>query len=274
MLLLIVKTENMKSHQFVFSIMALAFVFIQSCIPQEPKPEDFSPEIALEWNEKIIKIAVAEDNLLTLKGLRTISMVHIAMHDVLNTLLPKYERYSYKGKSMDADPLVAVAYAAYFVSVDQYPDKKEELETLLHKWVTNSEGSKETAMARDLGEAVSKSLLQKRSDDGFNSEAEYTWHPMGPGVYAEFNEHSGTPEGFVFGSGWAIAKPFALPKSDYFRVPPPPEIASEAYTKAFNEVKKMGSSTSVSRSTDQTHFAMWWKEFSERSHNRLSLIHI
>ncbi|MEM9648348.1 MAG: vanadium-dependent haloperoxidase, partial [Bacteroidota bacterium] len=88
--------------------------------------------------------------------------------------------------------------------------------------------------------------------------------------YAEFNEHSGTPDGFIFGSGWAKAKPFMLPTPEHFRSPPPPEIQSDAYTQAFNEVKEVGSTVSQRRTTDQAHLAMWWKDFVENSHNRLA----
>ncbi|MDF1573135.1 MAG: vanadium-dependent haloperoxidase [Bacteroidales bacterium] len=99
---------------------------------------------------------------------------------------------------------------------------------------------------------------------------------MAPGVYAEFNEHSGTPEGFVFGSGWAKAQPFLLTEQGHFRSPPSPEINSDAYTIAFNEVKEVGCFESETRSTDQSHMAMWWKDFVENSHNRLArdLVHV
>jgi membrane-associated phospholipid phosphatase len=93
---------------------------------------------------------------------------------------------------------------------------------------------------------------------------------MGPGVYAEFAEHSGTPEGFVFGSGWATAKPFMLESPSQFRSPAPPEIASDEYTRAFLEVKEVGRYESTSRTPDQSHLAMWWKDFAENSHNRLA----
>ena len=93
---------------------------------------------------------------------------------------------------------------------------------------------------------------------------------MAPGVYAEFSEHSGTPEGFVFGAGWATARPFVLPRSDVFRAPPPPAIDSPEYTAAFDEVKEIGRFESPSRTPDQTHLALWWKEFVESSHSRLA----
>ncbi|MBZ0268945.1 vanadium-dependent haloperoxidase, partial [bacterium] len=113
-------------------------------------------------------------------------------------------------------------------------------------------------------------VLARRADDGWDSEAAYAWHPMGPGVYAEFAEHSGTPEGFVFGAGWAASRPFLLPSPDHFRSPPPPPIGSTTYTDAFREVKEVGRHDSVLRTADQSHLAMWWKEFVESSHNRLA----
>lgn len=74
----------------------------------------------------------------------------------------------------------------------------------------------------------------------------------------------------MFGAGWAHARPFALLRADQFRVPPPPAIESDEYTAAFDEVKEAGRFQSRTRTTDQTHLAMWWKDFVENSRNRLA----
>jgi len=74
----------------------------------------------------------------------------------------------------------------------------------------------------------------------------------------------------VFGAGWATVKPFALVRPDQFRVGPPPAIDSKEYAAAFDEVKDVGAFASRTRTADQTHLAMWWKEFVEASHNRLA----
>ena len=126
--------------------------------------------------------------------------------------------------------------------------------------------SNKTEKGKALGVEVAKAILKKRKDDGWDTEAAYNWHPMGPGVYAEFNEHSGTPEGFVFGAGWGMAMPFAMKNNNQFTVPAPPEIESIDYTNAFNEVKEVGRFQSIERSIDQTHLALWWKDFAENSH--------
>ena len=115
----------------------------------------------------------------------------------------------------------------------------------------------------ELGEAAAQAVLAKRAGDRWDNTAAYTFHPMAPGVYAEFSEHSGTPQGFVFGAGWAVVEPFALKSPAQFRSPPPPAINSAEYTRAFDEVRTVGRFNSRTRTADQTHLAFWWKEFAE-----------
>ena len=244
----------------------LAIVLI-CCKADTKETADYPSEVAIAWNKLILETAIAEDNLLTLKGLRTLSMAHLAMHDALNSIEPKYDHYVFHELTSNADPITAVTYAAYVVAADQYPDKKATFDSLLGKHTYGKGENKK--VGKTVGEAAAKAVLEKRNEDRWNGEKEYTLHPMAPGVYAEFNEHSGTPEGYVFGAGWAAAAPFALPSADHFRAPPPPTINSPAYTEAFNEVKAVGSYDSAIRTADQRHLALWWKEFSESSHNAL-----
>lgn len=66
------------------------------------------------------------------------------------------------------------------------------------------------------------------------------------------------------------AQPYTLSRPDQFRSPSPPAISSSAYTRAFEEVKTYGRYESKLRTLNQTHLAMWWKDFVENSHNRLA----
>ncbi|MDJ0712181.1 MAG: vanadium-dependent haloperoxidase [Woeseiaceae bacterium] len=226
--------------------------------------------LATEWNEAVLEIAEAEDGFLTLKGLRTVTMMHIAMHDALSSIDGEYEIYAYGGVRRDASPVVAATIAAFTVAADQYPDQQRRLAVLRDRWLRDIGAGKSTRIGKKLGEAAARAILANREGDGWDAEAEYRWHPMAPGVYAEFQEHSGTPQGFIFGAGWAKARGFALAHPSQFRVPPPPEITSDSYAKAFAEVKKVGRFQSMIRTPDQTHIALWWKDFAENSHNRLA----
>jgi len=260
---------NQFQKSFGVFILSLFLIF-QSCKPKPLEINSYPADLVSSWNEKIINYAIAEDNLFTLKGVRTVALMDIAIHDALNSISTKYTTYSYNVDTQEGDPIAAAAQAAYQVALSQYPDKESELIEELNNWLnTINEGDLKDKGIK-LGKASAESILKLRSNDTYNEESEYTWHPMAPGVYAEFNEHSGTPQGFIFGAGWSKAKPFLLKSSDQFRSPPPPEINSLEYTKAYNEVKEVGATISNTRTKDQAHFAMWWKEFIENSHNRLA----
>ncbi|PWL38755.1 hypothetical protein DKG77_10945 [Flagellimonas aquimarina] len=252
------------------TLFLIIILLLESCLTEKENKTNYSGEIVSVWNKKVIDFAIAEDGLFTLKGVRTTSMMHVAMHDALNAIVPKYSHYAYKEGGADANPMAAVAQAAYEVAVNEFPDQKKELDGMLDYWLSmvREGGSKNQGIR--IGKASATAILKMRNNDTWNEQSEYMWHPMAPGVYAEFNEHSGTPEGFIFGAGWSKAKPFLLKSSDHFRSPPPPEINSDSYTQAFNEVKEVGATLSSTRTQDQTHFAMWWKEFIEISLNRLA----
>ena len=226
--------------------------------------------LATEWNDTVLRIAEAEDGFLTLKGLRTVTMMHIAMHDVLNSNGGAFETYALHEIDRNADPPKSAAQAAYRVALSQYPDQEDQLRKLRDRWLSEPAARESDDASIAAGNAAADAILGSRMGDGWDNEAEYRWHPMAPGVYAEFAEHSGTPEGFIFGAGWARARGFALERPDQFRVPPPPAIDSNEYTEAFNEVKAIGRFQSMTRTPDQTHIALWWKDFAENSHNRLA----
>ena len=230
----------------------------------------YGPEIVISWNELIMALAVEQDGLLTLNGVRTEALAHIAMHNALNAIVPVYTSYGYDEIQPGADPIAAASQAAFEVSKLSFPENESALRELLESTLSKIPDGDAKTLGIQHGKEIATRLLEARSKDNWNGEAEYTWHPMAPGVYAEFNEHSGTPEGFIFGAGWAAATPFMLPSQDHFRSPPPPEIESDDYTRAFIEVKIFGRTESTERSDDQAHLAMWWKDFVENSHNRLA----
>jgi membrane-associated phospholipid phosphatase len=229
-----------------------------------------SGNLAIEWNRRLLEVAEAEDHFLTLKGVRTASMMHLAMHDALNAIDARYASYRFQGAVADADPVAAATQAAWEVAVEQYPDRKAVFDSLRTRWLAQAPDGDARAKGEALGKAAAEAVVGSRDGDGWDAEAEYTFHPMGPGVYAEFHEHSNTPQGFVFGAGWAGARPFFLERADHFRAPPPPEIGSDAYARAFDEVKEVGRDASTTRTADQTHLALWWKEFIDKSMNRLA----
>jgi membrane-associated phospholipid phosphatase len=228
------------------------------------------PELLVDWNAQVLAAAQAEDRLLTLKGVRTAAIMHLAIHDALNCTQRRYGAYAFEADGTGADGVAAATEAAYTVLLDQYPQLHAGWRRTRAKWLATTAPGAARDRGIALGAQAAAAVLARRAGDGWNREATYEFQPMAPGVYAEFSEHSGTPQGFVFGAGWAAVRPFALRSPDQFRSPAPPAVSSAAYLRAFNEVREVGRFESRTRTADQTHLALWWKDFVESSHNRLA----
>lgn len=255
--------------------MASATLLVCSCAERRaptlhPARDETNGALIVAYNRRVLAIANAEDHLLSLKGARTLSMMHLAVHDALNAIVPRYATYLELESAPGADPIAAAARAAHDVAVGQYPNAAAELARELDTWLLPlAEGpAKDSGQA--LGRAAAVALSKAREHDAWNAEGDYQLEPPGPGVYADFPAHSGTPPGFVFGSGWGRAKPFLLQGPRQFPLPPPPPLDSSAYAEAFEEVKTLGRFDSAMRSAEQTHIALWWKDFAENSMNRLA----
>lgn len=228
------------------------------------------PDLLVAWNARLLATAEAEDRFLTLKGVRAAAIMHLAVHDALNAIDPRFKAYAYESDGRGADPIAAASQAAFVIANDQYPAQHDTWESLRKRGIERARDRKSREAGIALGEAAARAVIAKRAHDRWDHPATYKFQPMAPGVYAEFNEHSGTPRGFVFGAGWAMVEPFALESSGQFRSPPPPAIDSTAYARAFEEVRSLGRFESRARTADQTHLAFWWKDFVENSHNRLA----
>jgi hypothetical protein len=218
--------------------------------------------LIVAWNELAHDIAVAEDQFRTFKGQRALAMMHLAMHDALNSIRPVYERYAYAGPRTIAHPIAAAAQAAHDVLISQYPSQQARAAAELAIWINELADGQLASRGRRLGQAAAAAILAKRANDGFDFEGTYQF-VQGPGRYQT------TPpwEGFVAQPGFRLAKPFvsARPRE----LSPPPPLKSTAYFRAFQEIKDYGAANSSLRTADQTAYAIWWMEFAEGSVNRV-----
>jgi PAP2 superfamily len=62
----------------------------------------------------------------------------------------------------------------------------------------------------------------------------------------------------ALGAHWGQCIPFVVTSTSQFRAPPPPAMASSAYTAAYNEVKNLGGVTSPQRTEEQTFIGIFW----------------
>jgi hypothetical protein len=218
----------------------------------------------ISWNETAYEIALAADSFRTFKGHRALAMMHIAMHDAVNGVRPRYRQYAFFGRDTLADAAVAAAQAAHDVLAAEYPSAAAVIDAELAGRVAST-GNAFASRSAELGRKAAVAILAKRRGDGVDVMGTYAFRQTA-GAYAT------TPpwNGFVAWPGFRYARPFALTSPSQLRPPPPPALESREYARALNEVKQVGGAKSTSRSADQTGYAVWWMEYAEGSVNRLA----
>src|SRR5262249_28392514 len=105
-----------------------------------------------------------------------------------------------------------------------------------------------------IGQAVAAQILALRSADGA-AQAQFPYTAPGagtPGVWVPL----GTAAPVL--PRWGRVTPWALRLGSQFRPHPPPSLQSRRYARDVNEVKDIGSMSSVTRTAEQTEIARFW----------------
>jgi hypothetical protein len=106
-----------------------------------------------------------------------------------------------------------------------------------------------------LGAGIANLLIALRAGDGFRAPVTYTApNPPIPGVWLPT---APTPP---VGTYAGLMRPFSLDSADQFRPHGPPALDSKRWAREYNEVKEIGSSTSTTRTAEQTLAARFWAE--------------
>jgi hypothetical protein len=183
---------------------------------------------------------------------RVQAMVQIAVHDALNAIVQRYDRYAYFGVANPAaSPDAAVAAAARQTLLGQLatvPDSA--LKTAAIATVENAYAASvgpvphdaATQAGIDAGDAAAAAILALRIGDGSDTpHLPYTLLPA-PGVYQP-TPNPEFPAAIVPSfAGWANVTTFVLNHSSQFEVEPGAllDVLGPAYTSNYNEVKQLG----------------------------------
>ncbi|MDI1322800.1 MAG: phosphatase PAP2 family protein [Algoriphagus sp.] len=233
-----------------------------------------SPEIMLKWNHQIQK---AYTFYLGGPGLspplvsRLFAIYHVAMHDALNSVDPRYETYASEVEDKNADPNAAMIQAVYDVLTALGPTTgphKTSIDSLYTATMGEVKKGDKKERGIALGKAVAESLLAKRSADvpfiklvGFNPTP-----PSGtvPGVFKYIAPLNYALAGFHLQQTWVINS------ADQFRPDPPYPVNSPEYTADYNEVKSLGAINSTEVTQDQRSLGIFWAENSSRGLNNVA----
>jgi hypothetical protein len=155
-----------------------------------------------------------------------------------------------------ASPEAAVAAAAHRILVHYLPNQAPGIldPAYTASLATIPDGQAKTDGVAT-GEQVAAFVIAERADDGFRAPVTYT--PPDPPIPGVWIPTAPTPP---IGTYLGLMRPFSLASADQFRPSGPPELDSKKWARDYNEVKEIGSSTSTTRTGEQTLAARFWAE--------------
>jgi membrane-associated phospholipid phosphatase len=220
--------------------------------------------IALDHTPAVVgNVELEAEQLGATRTSRAMAIVHIAIHDAVNAIVRRYPGYTgqlptLSGSSQDA----AIAQAAHDTLVALYPRQAPRFDACLREEIARLAQGRATLNGIDVGRRAAAAILALRASDG-----NYDGEPVvgqdyqvsnAPGVWRP-DPVSRSP--IALGAYWQRLTPFVLPSIERFRAPPPPALTSDAYARAFNEVKQLGGDgvrTPTRRTPDQTVAGIYW----------------
>jgi hypothetical protein len=203
---------------------------------------------------------------------RSLAMMHLAMHDAVNAVNPRYQRYALAAAppaASGADPAVAAAVAAHDVLAVLYPRAQATalLKAKLEETLLDAGIGPTIEAGKRVGRAAAAAVLAKRANDGSANTEPYV-QGTAPGKY-RFT----APFKFAAAPHWRKVTPFGLTSPSQFRTSAAPALTSEAYRRDFDEVKRVGGKAAGgARTRDETNYAAFWYEFSDIGWNRVARV--
>ena len=250
-------------------------------VPEEimtKKPDDpgfVENAMVIYWNQKAS--AVLENFNPPPAQSRLFAMIQIAVHDALNSIKPKFERYALLNeREKDANPDAAVASSAYWaikglglgagLPVDAWYDQS---------LATIPDGdSKELGKA--LGKKAADAIISNRENDGLTQALAPVAIPDGaiPGAYRSTLPYSnpdlGLPKVKAIPNWGTALRPFVVLSHSQFRPEGPSPVNSASYVADFNEVKTKGARVNHTRTDEETEIGFFWIEKSSIGWNRFA----
>jgi PAP2 superfamily len=254
-------------------------------------PYQAAADEVLDWSVTGFDAAVAGgQNNIVLS--RTMAMLHLAIHDALNAIDRRYEPYLYQATAeASAAPAAAIAAAARDVLVGVIPtwgkaEQRAKALAIVDTAYNAALAKVPAGLPKDqgiaLGQAAAAAMLAARKADGSSVPPQYT-----PGTAAgQWRPHPNPvppnppiPDPALAAGNWPAmlpqwgqVAPFTMATPWQFRLPGPPALASTAYARDYEEVKRMGGKNSTARTVEQSETARYWYEGSPQGWSRIARV--
>ncbi len=230
-------------------------------------------DMVLYWNEKAAM--VLNPGFTQVPRTRVFARIQVAVHDALNSIKPKYERYAFNEREQHADPRAAVASAAYWVMKRTTLVGNPPLDQWYNESLATIPDGESKELGKDLGKRSADALIANRANDGFTQVIGISTTPpngINPGEYrSTVTAINWAPTQTLFPfrnlPNWGtVMKPWVIESNQQFRPAGPYAVNSAGYTTDFNEVKAKGARVGSTRTAQEEKIGQFWSE------NRPSLI--
>jgi hypothetical protein len=195
----------------------------------------------------------------------SLAMVQGAVYDAVNAIDGGHRPYiaAPAADPSDSKP-AAAATAAYRTLVGIFPTQQATLQPLYAASLAGVPGGPAKAGGVEVGEASAATMLATRANDGRGGPFTFVFGTT-PGVWRPTPPNFGLDPAPWVGN----VRPFLVPSVEMLRTDGPNALTSAAYADDLNEVKRLGSLTSTSRTADQTQAAIFWQDSGPAIWNRV-----
>ena len=225
-----------------------------------------SVDEVVRWN-KVATDATVAAKINPLAESRIFAILHVAIHDAVNAVEPRYEPYQPRTSPAPAgaSAQAAIAGAAHATLVALLPDSKATFDAALEETLRSITDESSRAAGLEVGRTAAAAILTARQNDGENRTVEYT-----PGTKP--GDYCPTPPDFKPAAlvHWGSVTPFVLKSADQFRCPDPPAVNSPRAFADLEEVRAIGGTKSAMRTAEQSEIARYWYESSPQGWNRIA----
>ena len=195
----------------------------------------------------------------------SLAMVQGAVYDAVNAIDGGHRPYiaAPAADPSDSKP-AAAATAAYRTLVGIFPTQQATLQPLYAASLAGVPDGPAKTGGVEVGEASAATMLATRANDGRGGPFTFVFGTT-PGVWRPTPPNFGLDPAPWVGN----VRPFLVPSAEMLRTDGPNALTSAAYAEDLNEVKRLGSLTSTSRTADQTQAAIFWQDSGPAIWNRV-----
>jgi hypothetical protein len=227
-------------------------------------PATARADAVTDWNDIAIQtISAATPARPAPVAFLDMAIVQAAVYDAVQAIDRRFKPYHVEIPGASGSPEAAVAKAAHDILVNLFPAQTMSLDARYAQYLLNH-GLAPNDPGVAVGEIAARGIIDLRANDGrFPPNQVPFTGGTDPGDWRPTESFIGTPPAppsfAPMLTPWvANVTPFTLKSGDQWRAKAPPALTSREYTRDYNEVKAMGERFSITRTPEQTDFAIFW----------------